>query len=82
IDVVGLDKDKKRMILGECKWSKNKAGIDLFYDLKQKSEKVRWNNGKREEEYILFSKSGFEKKFDQINEGVNLIDIFFNPYMQ
>ncbi|MFP4608693.1 MAG: DUF234 domain-containing protein, partial [Candidatus Aenigmatarchaeota archaeon] len=75
IDVVGLDKDKKRMILGECKWSKNKVGIDLFYDLKRKSEKVRWNNEDREEEYILFSKSGFEKKFDQINEEVKLIDI-------
>ena len=75
IDVVGLDKDKKRMILGECKWSKNKVGVDVFYDLKQKSEKVRWGGKKREEEYTLFSKSGFEEELHQMDEEVKLIDI-------
>ncbi|GEM_PF-3030761 len=63
------------MILGECKWSKNKVGIDIFYALKEKAKIIRWNNEKREEEYILFSKSGFEKKFDQVEDEVKLIDI-------
>jgi len=75
IDIVALNEKEDRIYLSECKWSKNKVGLDVFYDLKQKSEKVRWGGKKREDEYILFSKSGFEKELNQMDEQVKLIDI-------
>ncbi|MEF8836201.1 MAG: ATP-binding protein [Candidatus Thermoplasmatota archaeon] len=75
IDIVGLNERENKILLAECKWSKNKVGLELFYDLKQKSEKVRWNSRKREEDYILFSKSGFERKVHQLDEEVKLFNL-------
>ena len=34
---------------------------NILNELKEKSKKVIWNNNKREEYYILFSKSGFSQ---------------------
>ncbi len=75
IDVVGFDKTTDKIIFGECKWSKNKVGLDVFYDLKEKSKKVSWGGKNREEEYILFAKSGFERKVHQMDEEVRLFDL-------
>ena len=36
-------------------------GLSILNELKEKSKKVIWNNNKREEYYILFSKSGFSE---------------------
>ena len=57
IDVVGLGEDK--IIFGECKWSEKHVGLNVLYQLKEKSKKVKWKNGIREEFFILYSKSGF-----------------------
>ncbi len=75
IDVVAFDKTTDKIIFGECKWSENKVGIDVFYDLKQKGEKVSWGGKDREEEYILFAKSGFERKVHQMDDEVRLFDL-------
>ncbi len=73
IDVVGL-KGKNEIIFGECKWSKNKVGVGLLYDLKEKAKKVRWGGSNRVERYILFSKSGFKKKLKELDEEIKLVD--------
>jgi len=65
IDIVGLNERENKILFTECKWSKNKAGMDLLNDLKEKSKKVRWKNDDREERYALFSKSGFDDKLKE-----------------
>ncbi len=59
IDVVALNEREDRILLGECKWSKNRVGYDLLNDLKEKANEVRWKKEEREEKYVLFSRSGF-----------------------
>lgn len=75
IDIVGLNNDSKQIIFGECKWSKNPVDADVYYDLKRKSLKVKWNNEERENYFILFSKNGFTKKMVELakSEGVFLV---------
>ncbi|MGM0510113.1 MAG: ATP-binding protein, partial [Thermoplasmatota archaeon] len=53
IDVAGLRGDDE-IIFGECKWSKNKVGVGVFYDLKEKAGKVRGGGKDRNERFILF----------------------------
>lgn len=65
IDIVGLNERENRILLAECKWSKNKVGLDLLNDLKEKSKKVRWKNENRDEKYALFSRSGFTDKLNK-----------------
>ncbi len=72
IDIVALDRNT--IIFGECKWSKNKIGVSVLEDLKEKSKDVRWKNNSRKEKYILFSRSGFTKELIQ-HEHIELIDI-------
>lgn len=73
IDIVALNEDKKKILLGECKWSKNKTGLGLFGALKEKTKKVRWNVEDRKVKYILFSKSGFtEDLIHQAEKSGNL----------
>ncbi|HNY36169.1 MAG TPA: ATP-binding protein [Candidatus Pacearchaeota archaeon] len=62
IDIVGVNKKTKEIIFGECKWSNNLVDKSIFYDLKRKSVEVKWNNERRKEYFIIFSKSGFTKE--------------------
>ncbi len=59
IDIVGLNEREDRILLGECKWTNSKVGSSLLHDLQSKSKRVRWKKKDREEEYVLFSRSGF-----------------------
>ena len=65
IDIVALNEKKNKILFGECKWSKNKVPFRLLNDLKKKAEKVRWKKEKRDEEYALFSRSGFSEELTQ-----------------
>jgi uncharacterized protein len=59
IDLIGISKKERKIVFGECKWSAKPVGTNIFSELKKKSSTVQWERGKREEFYILFSKSGF-----------------------
>jgi AAA+ ATPase superfamily predicted ATPase len=59
IDLVALDEEASTAWFGECKWSVNKVGIDIFRSLKEKAAQVEWRNEKRHDQFILFSRSGF-----------------------
>ena len=67
IDIVALGKNNK-IVFGECKYSKKSMGLNILKELKDKSKKVIWNNDKREEYYILFSKSGFSKDLIELTK--------------
>ena len=60
IDIVGLDRGGSRAVFCECKWTESPVGEDLVRHHEEKCQKVRWRNGERDEEFVLFSKSGFE----------------------
>ncbi len=57
IDVVGVAKDF--LIVGECKYSNKKVGVDILHSLEQKSKKIELKLPIKH--YILFSKSGFTR---------------------
>ena len=47
--------------------------VNILNELKEKSKKVIWNNDKREEYYILFSKSGFSQDLIELAKKKNNI---------
>jgi hypothetical protein len=59
IDIVGLAPDDDRILLAECKWTGEPVGHALVDSLREKSDRVRWGSPTREEEFALFSRSGF-----------------------
>ena len=68
IDIVGLNEDEKAIIFGECKYYKDEKqmGAKAYFDLKEKSKLVNWNNGNRKEMFILFSASGYTNELKKI----------------
>jgi len=59
IDVVAIDDESVSMLFGEAKWSVKKVGVDVLEDLRRKASLVEWNNKTRQEQFALFSRSGF-----------------------
>ncbi|MCG2726803.1 MAG: ATP-binding protein [Elusimicrobia bacterium] len=57
IDLIALG--DKTILFGECKYWKDKIGLNVLNGLKEKSKFVNWENGKRAEYFALYSKSGF-----------------------
>lgn len=55
IDVVGVGEDY--LIVGECKYSNKKVGVDILYSLTEKAKKI--DSKLPVKKYLLFSKSGF-----------------------
>lgn len=73
IDLVALNENKKQILFGECKWSKNKVGKKILDNLEKTAKKVRWTPEDRQEKFALFSKSGFNSKLKNLEkEGENL----------
>lgn len=60
IDIVALDQEKKGILFGECKWAQQPVGIDVLKSLYHKARQVDWNQGERQEWFILFSRAGFQ----------------------
>lgn len=77
IDVVALSEKENRIVFGECKWSSKPVGTNVFRELREKAKYVQWGRGKREEYFILFSKSGFTpdmKKLAKEQDGIFLVE--------
>ncbi|MFW5938015.1 MAG: ATP-binding protein [Halanaeroarchaeum sp.] len=76
IDVVGLNPATDRILLGECKWTSDPVGIGVARDLERKSDAVRWHDGSRTAEYVLFSRSGFEDELPaELDDRWSLFDL-------
>ena len=56
IDIVAASAAKKDMIIGECKWQKEKVGPEVYNGLKEKAVLFPEKNIR----YFLFSKAGFK----------------------
>ena len=75
IDVVGVN--EKFIVVGECKYSNKKVGIDILKELERKSKKIESTLPIKH--YLLFSKSGFTKELmaiEKSREDVVLISGF------
>ena len=55
IDVVAYDDEN--VLLGECKWTEKRAGIETFTKLLERKNYLKI--GKRKEKFLIISKSGF-----------------------
>ncbi len=73
IDIVALDEEEKTAYFCECKWSNKKVGEDIYNGLARKSKLVDWNNNKRNNRFILFSKNGFTSKMIEIAKKENVL---------
>ncbi len=73
IDLVGLNAEKKDILLAECKWQDNVSSYKVLAELKKKSGHVRWNNEDRKDTYAIFAKSFKEKSIE--DENVRLFDL-------
>ena len=75
IDVVGVGEEF--ILVGECKYSNKKVGVDILKELEKKSKKIELNLPIKY--YLFFSKSGFTKELLEIEKNrtdVVLIDNF------
>jgi AAA+ ATPase superfamily predicted ATPase len=63
IDVCAVNKDKKVILLGECKYRNSKMDTDVYYALREKAAKVTWERQSRREIFAFFSISGFTDRF-------------------
>ena len=70
IDIVAIDSVGKSIILGECKFSKNKKGIGVLGELKDAKERavLREIPKGRVVAYIIFSKTGFTNELVEFAE--------------
>ena len=71
IDFVAVS--SKKILTGECKWTKEKIGYQEFNTLVKRSALIRKN---RDVAYYLFGKSGFEEKLVEAREqDLNLVTL-------
>ncbi|WP_277556167.1 ATP-binding protein [Halobaculum limi] len=76
IDIVGLAPDADRILFAECKWTSEPVGPALVTQLREKAGRVRWGPDTREEEFALFSKSGFvDGLADDVDENWSLYEL-------
>ncbi|PID47524.1 MAG: ATPase [Proteobacteria bacterium] len=78
IDLVGITQNS--LIVGECKYSNKKVGLDILESLKQKARFIK--SDLPIEKYYLFSKSGFTKDLLELeDENIILVyDLISTPY--
>ena len=61
IDIVALDDERKQVVFGEVKWSKNPVGMDVVSALIAKSDLVDGLAGYKKR-FFVFNRSGFTKE--------------------
>lgn len=59
IDIVAYDSLGTDMVFGECKYSKNKKGLNVLESLQNKTTSVKWKKESRNEYFVIYSKNGF-----------------------
>lgn len=68
IDLVAIDSTGIDIIFGECRYWKNKVGIDVFEELEKKAKSVEWNATRRKCHFVIFSISGFTDDLIKLSE--------------
>ena len=64
IDVVGVSEEF--LLVGECKYSNKKVGVDILESLERKSKKIELKLPIKH--YLLFSKSGFTEDLLEVEK--------------
>ena len=69
IDIAAVDPEGKNLILGECKYWQEPAGMSVLRDLEAKAQTIAWEKEKRKTWFVLFSISGFTEELKTEAEG-------------
>jgi AAA+ ATPase superfamily predicted ATPase len=74
-DVAAIDHKARTVILGECKWTTKKMGLDILKNLEQKTALFRRLDGFKVT-YALFCRSGFDRRLEAeaASRGIMLFD--------
>ncbi len=67
IDVVAIDNENKKLILGECKYNNKPMNDSVFYNLIQKSHSIKGYD-EYEKVYILFSINNFDDRVKKLSK--------------
>lgn len=59
VDVVGINRMEKTLILGECKWSPRRSGIGVIRDLMAKTKEIVPDQGSWRVHYYGFARGGW-----------------------
>lgn len=73
IDLVGFGEENDVALFGEAKWTNKPMSIGIYEQLKQKAQRVNCKREKRNEYYILFSRSGFSDELKMVSKNEPLI---------
>ena len=71
IDILAYDSIGTDIVFGECKYSKNKKGMETLENLQKKTTAVNWKKDNRNEYFVIYSKSGFTKELIEFAKGNN-----------
>lgn len=77
IDIVAIDNDNKKLIVGECKYLNKPMKDSIFYNLIEKADSIKGYDD-YDKVYVLFSLNGFEDRIMNINKTRNDLILFDN----
>ncbi|WP_273325284.1 ATP-binding protein [Vallitalea guaymasensis] len=77
IDIVAIDNDNKKLIVGECKYLNKPMKDSVFYNLIEKADSIKGYDD-YDKVYVLFSLNGFEDRIININKTRNDLILFDN----
>jgi AAA+ ATPase superfamily predicted ATPase len=76
IDVMALDEERIKVLIGECKYLNQPVDADVLFELKEKAERIT-EISQYEKMFVIFSKSGFTNRLKEVagqNANILLID--------
>ncbi len=76
IDVVGLDKRKKKAVIGECKFRNEQVDKSIFEALEERKELLHENY--KTVQYLLFSANGFSRWIKENSKEKQIVYIDIN----
>ena len=67
VEIDILAEEKTDLLIGECKFSKNAKGIDVYFDMKEDA-KVKPLDGYKNQYFYIFSHSGFKDELLNVED--------------
>lgn len=59
VDILAFSEDRHRVLLGECKWSKKRVGVDVLQELEEALPATGLSVNDQHPVFVLFSRVGF-----------------------
>ncbi|TAF74539.1 MAG: ATP-binding protein [Bacteroidetes bacterium] len=79
IDICAINPETKEILLGECKWTESKIGVEVYSELTRKAKLVDWNTNNRKEYFMICAKNGFSNSLLELaKEQSNIVLIDFS----